>query len=342
VRPPPRPLLPLLAALALAGGLARGAEPEPAEPAAPSVPGDQDDQDDQDDDPSLYEGWATPQEPEPAPRPPVTLLFNYGAYYTSAGLYLPLTGAPTPHVGEQGEAQVYWSLLQGALVPRVLVLEASVNPMPVLGLAAREWSWGYARAQLTPDLNLVRALTAGFDEPFALSVLLGNVVDFAPRGRTDVRGYGYLGLVVSGGPYHIKENRLVDDRWLEAELKLKGDRVSEAQKLSWSFRGGVKLHQNPDVAHTAYLALRRSRVDYQGGPSWLANSGVEFRLDVSLAGKPLRQYLLVDKRWPLGKGQAALVLGVGLLWESGAAYRGALAERRDAGLQVLLRPNLVF
>jgi hypothetical protein len=134
----------------------------------------------------------------------------------------------------------------------------------------------------------------------------------------------------------------VADRWLEAELKLKGDRVSEEMKLSWSFRVGVKLHDNPDIADTAYLGLRRSRVDYQDDSLLLANSGVELRIDASLHGRPVRLLLLVDKKWPLGKGRVALVLGVGLLWESGGAYRGALAGNQGAGLQALLRPNLVF
>ncbi len=347
-RPPRLPAL-LLASLLLAPPAwgAPGAPPpagpgpstEPAPPAAPAPVGD-----DEEDDPALYEGWATPQEPapEPARAPPVTLLLAFGAYYTSAGLYLPLTRTPTPNAGERSEAQIYWSLLRGALVPRFLVLEASVNPMPCLGLLARRWEWGYQRAQVTHDLNVVRALTAGFDEPFALSLFLGNVADFDVRGRHDVRGRGYLGAVVSGGIGHIKDNALVDDRWMEAELKLKGDRESEEAKLSWSFRAGVKLHDNPWITDTAYLGLRRSRVDYQEGPALLANSGLEYRFDLSLGGRPLRHFLLVDRKWPLGAGRLALVLGVGVLWEAGGAYSGVLAGRAGEAWQALLRPNVVF
>ena len=42
----------------------------------------------------------------------------------------------------------------------IVVVEASVNPMPVAGLLARRWDEGYRRAQLTGELNAVRALTA--------------------------------------------------------------------------------------------------------------------------------------------------------------------------------------
>jgi hypothetical protein len=157
-----------------------------------------------------------------------------------------------------------------------------------------------------------------------------------------VRGRGYLGLVVSGGVGHIKQNELIRDAWLEPELKLKGDRTSEEMKLSWSFRVGVKLHDNVEITDTAYVALRRGRVDYEGGHWLLANSGVEYRFDLSLAGKPVRQLLTVDKKFPLGKGKVTLVFGLGLLWESRAVYTGALAETHDPGLQFLIRPNLVF
>jgi hypothetical protein len=313
--------------------------PGPADPPAQPGAGEEE----EDDDPSLYEGWATPQEPAPAPAraEPITLLFNLGAYYTSAGLYLPLIRGPTPDAGERSEAQLYWTLLKGALVPRFLVLEASVNPMPCLGVAVHQWREAYDGAQVTGDLNLVQALTAGFDEPFALSLFVGNVADFDVRGQRDVRGRGYLGVVVSGGLGHIKDNVLVEDRWLEAEVKLKGDRVSEAQRLSWSFRAGVKLHDNPSVTDTAFLGLRRSRVDWQEGHWLLANSGFEYRFDLSLEGRPLRHLLVVDKKWPLGP-RTALVLGVGVLWEDSGVYTGALADDRGEALQLLLRPNVVF
>lgn len=338
-------LVPLLVALALADGAAQAEEPAPAEaptPAPPPADAPSPAPAPDDDDPALYAGWATPQEPEPPAREPITLLLTGGAYYSSVGLYLPLSGASTAAAGERSEAEIYRALLGGAFARHFLVLEASVNPLPCLGVAVHEWEWGYHRAQVSSGLNLVQALTAGFDEPFALSIFVGNVVDFDVKGRSDVHGRGYLGLLVSGGVGHIKQNELIRDAWLEPELKLKGDRISEEMRLSWSFRLGVKLHDNAEITDTGYLALRRSRVDYEDGSLLLANSGIEYRFDLSLTGKPVRQLFLVDKKFPLGKGKVTLVFGVGVLWESGAAYTGALAETHRPGLQLLVRPNVVF
>ena len=224
---------------------------------------------------------------------------------------------------------------------RFVVFEVSVNPMPCLGLVVRDRARGfYDRAQLDRNTNLLRAVTAGFEEPWAASLFVGNVVDFYVRGRRDIDGKGYFGLVFSAGNWHIKDNVAIDDPWLEGELKLKGDRRSPVKKLSWSFRVGVKLHSNADVVDTAYLGIRRSRVDYAGGPLLLANSGVEYRFDAALDGTPLRHYFIVDKKWPFKKMAASIALGV--LWDRGRSYLGALAVDTPERVQVLIRPNVEF
>jgi hypothetical protein len=296
-------------------------------------------------------GEPAPAAPAPRPdAPPVeatteawapTFLFESGAYYTSAGVYVPLTGEPIPNVGERGEVDIYWVLLPRSPVPRFAVLEASVNPMPCLGLAIRDRERSfYDRAQIDASTNLVRAITAGFEEPWAASLFLGNVVDFDARGSKDTKGKGYFGLVLSAGNLHIKENVAIRDPWLETELKLKGDRKSPVKKLSWSFRVGVKLHANHDIVNEAYVGIRRSRVDYQDAPWYVANSGVEYRLDTALDGTPLRHLFLVDKKWPLLS--VAPSIAIGLLWEVGDTYTGALAVNHTKRLQLLVRPNVEF
>lgn len=275
----------------------------------------------------------------PAAADPFTFLLEVGAYYTSAGVYVPLRRGAIPHVGERGEWDIYLALLPRSFLPQFVVLEASVNPMPCLGLLVRDRTASFYRhAQLDPDVNLVRSVTAGFEEPWAASLFVGNVADFDVPGRPEFQGKGYFGTVFSVGNWHIKDNVLVDDRWLEVEAKLKGDRRSPVKKLSWSFRVGVKLHENPDVVDAAYLGIRRGRVDYLGGPKLLANAGMEYRMDVSLDGRFLKHLLLVDKKWPTGR-RLALSLAVGLLWDSGRAYRGALAADARERWQLLVRPG---
>jgi len=175
----------------------------------------------------------------------------------------------------------------------------------------------------------------------AISMFLGNVVRFDVPGREDVRGRGYVGLVASTGLWHIQDNVAVQEPWAEFELKLKGDRVTEASKLSWSFRLGTKLHSSSEVTDVLFVGLRRSRLDADDDDFLLANSGIEYRFDLSMQGKPLRHYLVVDKKLPLGRRRVALVLGVGVLWEAAEAYSGGL-ERSGPRTSFLLRPNVQF
>ncbi|HEY6011062.1 MAG TPA: hypothetical protein VIX18_06280, partial [Nitrospirota bacterium] len=189
-------------------------------------------------------------------------------------------------------------------------------------------------------------VTAGFEEPWALSVLAGNVANFYEVEHKNTRGLGYSGYLFSFGNYHIKDNVLIKDDWREFEWKLKGDRKSSVKKLSWSFRIGAKLHGNPDITDIIYLSARRSRVDYkaEGGYSLSRNSGFEYTVDMDRRTfSAIRHYFFVDKKWPLQDRQIALSLALGFVWESAKKYTGALAaERNSDNFQFIIRPNIEF
>ncbi len=168
------------------------------------------------------------------------LVFEPDAYYTDLDLIISLTKSPIPQLGEMTESEIYGKLLsRAALLPQFLVLEASINPMPYLGTYIREHNEHfYDDAQISGSLNWVKALTAGFEEPYAVSLFAGNVVGFSVPGSREIAGNGYSGYLFSAGDYQIKDNTLIHDRWMEFEWKMKGDWKSPVKKLSWSFRIG--------------------------------------------------------------------------------------------------------
>lgn len=275
------------------------------------------------------------------------LAFEPDAYYTWLDLTISLTKAPIPHLGEKTESDIYKTLLtRAAVLPRFLVLEASVNPMPDLGVYIKK-NYGefYNDAQVSGSFNWVKALTAGFEEPYAFSVLAGNVVNFDVPGSKDTKGLGYSGYLISTGNYHIKDNELVHDRWYEFEWKMKGDRKSPVKKLSWSFRAGAKLHENPYITDIIYLSLRRDRLDYKPAePSIFNNSGFEYTFDMDMRTlESIRHYFYMDKKWPFESKKMAFSLAVGFIWESAKKYTGPLAAGRDKdNFQFILRPNIEF
>jgi hypothetical protein len=275
------------------------------------------------------------------------LVFEPDAYYTDLGLILSLTKAPIPQLGELTEAEIYYTLLsRAALLPQFMVFEASINPLPYAGTVIKEHSRHfYDEAQLSGSFNWVKALTAGFEEPWAFSVLAGNVANFYEVEHKDTRGLGYSGYLFSFGNYHIKDNELIKDDWKEFEWKMKGDRKSPVKKLSWSFRIGAKLHGNPDITDIIYLSARRSRVDYKAERySLFRNSGFEYTFDMDRRTfSAIRHYFFVDKKWPLQNRQIAFSLALGFVWESAKKYTGALAVGREQDdFQFIFRPNIEF
>ena len=47
------------------------------------------------------------------------------------------------------------------------------------------------------DLNIVEVLTAGFEEPYALSLFLGNMVTYGPSDSGEGKNKGFMGYLIS-------------------------------------------------------------------------------------------------------------------------------------------------
>jgi len=269
------------------------------------------------------------------------------AYYSDIGLYVSLTDTPIPDAGEKPEIEIYKDLLFSSLIPRFMVLEAAVFPMPNLGVYLKDNARDfYDNGDVTPDINIIQAVTAGFEEPYALSLFLGNVVSFTRPGEKHRSGnFGYMGYLVSVSNYNIHNNKLIPDKSVELEWKIKGDRKLSTHDLHWSFRVGGKFHGNPEIKDVFYLSLRRSRLDFVDAVnSVFNNSGAEYTVDFdSKSGKPLRHYFVVDKKWPLKSEKMGFSFAVGLLWQGAEKYTGSLADKdRKSEYQVVLRPNIEF
>ncbi len=302
---------------------------------------------------TVFGAPSRPDDTQKAPAPAAEefrrfkIVFEPDAYYTDLDLIIALTRSPIPHLGEQTESEIYGTLLsRAAVLPQFLVLEASVNPMPYLGTFIREHNGSaYDNAQISGSFNWLKALTAGFEEPYAFSVFAGNVANFSIPGSKDTKGLGYSGYLFSVGNYHIKDNVLIQDEWREYEWKIKGDLKSPVKKLSWSFRAGAKLHGNPYITDILYVSVRRSRLDYKPeGSSLFNNSGFEYTYDMDRRSlSPIRHYFYVDKKWPFENKKMAFSLALGFVWESAKKYSGPLAEGREKNdFQFIIRPNIEF
>jgi hypothetical protein len=266
-------------------------------------------------------------------------------YYTSIGLYVPLTSAALPERRGENEIEIYRELLLNSLSPQVFLVEASVYPMPIAGTYARRHHRRiYDDADLGNDINWIESLTAGLQEPAALSVFLGSALNFVRPGEQR-RGTnkGHIGYLLSYGDRHIRENVMISDDWYELEWKLKGERQFQNDHLSWSFRLGTKQHSHQEIADTVYVGLRRSNLDYRAPfLAWLTNSEVALMIGATTDSFALaRTEVLVEKRFPVARWGLAFAVQLGAILESERMYVGSLHEDEDNFILVL-RPNIEF
>jgi len=276
---------------------------------------------------------------------PYSFEYELDPYYSNISAYFSLTNTPIPNVGERAEITIYKDMLLRSYLPRYILFEASINPLPILGVVVKSnlrdfYDW----SEVSGSFNLVQSVTLGFEEPYAFSVFIGDVVNFVKPGeKTKSSNKGYMGYLVSAGNYHIKNNELIKDDWYEFEWKIKGDREFTDNSTHWSFRIGAKVHENPNITDVLYISLRRSRTDFRASPySIFENSGFEYTYDMSSKGfAPVRHYFLVDKKWPLKRVKTAFSVAVGFILNKGRKYTGPLSEEEDS-FQIIVRPNIEF
>jgi len=270
---------------------------------------------------------------------------EFDPYYTNIAYFKTLDDSPIPELGKRSESEVYRDLFFRSYLPRFVLVEASINPLPVMGVLIKDYAEEsiYDKVTLTDDLNIVEVATAGFEEPYALSLFLGNMVKYESADGSGIQSKGFMGYLASYGHWHIRKNRLVDDRWGEFEWKLKGDQVLSDRKLSWSFRFGFKIHDNPLITDEFYVAVKRERVQEHGDVySWIQNGGVEFKYRMNKdSGATIGQQLIIDKKIPIKKKGWVVSLGIGFVRDTPRKYRGnLLIDKTETAF--VLRPSITF
>lgn len=307
----------------------------------------------------LQHGMASEAEPhadpEEQPAPDVArarpeFLLEIDPYYSSIGVEIPLTRHALPEGRRLREPEVYRRLFRESLRPRIVMLEGSVYPLPAAGTWLKsnhpdvydDFDIGHVGDN---RLNILDGITAGFQEPWAVSAFVGSAMSFSRPGEgADTRNRAYMGYLLSAGKKHIRNNRLIDDDWWEIEWKLKGERHDDAESLSWSFRIGVKNHGHPDIVDTAFIGARRSNLNFEAPIlGFIANSSLEALTEINPHTlRFLRQEIILGKKPPLRRYRFALGLDLGFVYEDASKYKGTLVDRDADAFTLVFRPNLHF
>ena len=269
--------------------------------------------------------------------------YELDAYYSNAGFYFDFKKQPPPIIKDDSELTIYKTLFKQSFIPSFMLIEASINPMPVLGVLIRSnYSDFYDEQSDDNGNNIIQSITAGFEEPWALSLFLGNRVSYTADKESILVNRGFTGYLLSIGDHHIQNNRLVDDSWYEVEWKVKGTREINHKSMEWSFRLGSKQHRNPDISDTIYIALKRKKTFLKGQSfSWLHNGAAEFKLAARSGDHKITELqLLIDKKFPLTRWNRFLSLGFGVIHSSKNKYLNDLALEESTTF--VIRPSIDF
>jgi len=272
------------------------------------------------------------------------LALEIDPYYTNLGYYFDI-GEKEENLGRKSEFEIYSYLLKNIYRPKTLVFESSFNPLPYLGtVIKRSYPQMYKDAYVGDNFNWIKAVTAGFEEPWAFSVFFGNVVGFdSIRKEFLGKRKGYSGILFDFGDYHIRDNSLIYDKWVSVEIKLKGEQIIEERTLSWSYRFGFKFHSRNYIKDEFFIGIKRQRTDYKPAGFWYENCGVELTSSFSQDNlKPIRHLFIVDKKIPLKNKRASFSIGAGFIWDSYKKYSDDYGYKNRDSFQFLLRPNIEF
>ncbi|NOR58851.1 MAG: hypothetical protein GQ474_10055 [Sulfurimonas sp.] len=241
------------------------------------------------------------------------------------------------------ETQIYTDLILNTFNPNIFLLEASVHPMGIGGLYFRQNHEDMYERSKIQNFNLIKAITAGFEEPYSLSFFVGRMMVFKNKKEDHIgKNRAYIGYLVTIGDYSIKDNLAHYDKWYNLEFKLKGTRDKQDRDLDWSFRVGTRIHQNTDFQNSIYIGARRSSIDYKKSVwSFVNNSAFSVMAAVNAKTLHLSETeLILEKKWPLSWSEKlSFGLGIGYLYNSGDKYSGTLKEEGIDNHQLILRPN---
>jgi hypothetical protein len=212
----------------------------------------------------------------------------------------------------QQEHRLYQHLLRRLALPRFILVQTTLYPLAAAScFCETDHPALFNRCKVYPGLNWFKAISTGPEEPYALSLFLGNITLFS-RGTPSAQeprriGSALAGVVFSAGHWHILDNIRIDDHWYEIELALTG-RFQDQQKmkLSWDFRVGYKAHENPLAFDVAVLSLNRSHSDWQF-KNWSLfknsefNTAFNFPVGDDARDRPVltRIYFVFSKKYPI-------------------------------------------
>ncbi len=281
-------------------------------------------------------------------------------YKSYAPFYIHLERNKKPAIWRKGEElEIYSDLSQRLLFPRYLVLQVTAYPVASLSSFMETDRYStYQRFELIPNINLIRSIGAGDEEPYAFSLLMGNILFLAYEDSISQKlkqsGSAIAGLLFSTGGHQIYNNIYLHDQWYQVELILTGNlQEHRKRKLAWNFRFGIKLHQNDFFNHEITMAIERNHSERRAH-LWSLSKNSIFKFNTHIPFGDMdgqialpRYLILMGKKIPMTLMNRSIfaTLSFGVRWERTRQFNHYLREFEPVSLRRvtwLVQPNIEF
>ncbi|MBL7093904.1 hypothetical protein ISS22_08015 [candidate division KSB1 bacterium] len=288
---------------------------------------------------------------------------TFDIYKPYFSLYLNLKRYDRPTIIKSGdEAYIYSDLIRRLYAPRFVLFQTTFYQFSALSsYLEKDHPKIFNRFNTYFDINIIRSIGSGFEEPYSFSLFMGNIVllGYDSKNNNDSKpmkqaGSALAGFLMSSGNHQICDNIYLDDRWYQYEFMLVGDlREKNFRRISWNFRFGFKHHSNKLFRNVFLFSVERNHSTWEKtGFSFIKNSVFKYKsyVPASFSDNPpvfVYHHFSFGKKIPIKflKRKIFLVLAGGIRWERIYRYNRFINKfdlKPSGNFIWLIQPNIEF
>lgn len=203
----------------------------------------------------------------------------------------------------EGESVLFKRLARNGLLPNDYAIQITAYPVPWLtALLPDNVPKLYSMLDMTDDWNLWNSLGSGYQEPWSVSLFLGDFAtfwDLDSAYQLIPMANGASGWVITTGSQELVNDRLKSESWTRLEWKLTGENRGDIP-ISWDIKFGYRWEasSNRPDSYTARFSVLNFQSDRK---EWLYNHSVDVLLRWSLSKKYagiLESKVVIGKAYP--------------------------------------------
>jgi len=254
-------------------------------------------------------------------------------------------------VWHEDEVKLYRDLVRRSFQWDYLVVEATGYPLAALSAwMEAEQNARYRQFDIGSNFNLLRSLGAGYQEPWSLSLFLGQLLTYWSMDDQDelvIAARGAAGLVATAGLQQLFDNSIVEAPWTRIEWKVKGEGSEGPRERYWDLKVGHRWYGLAEIPNTLTLSLERGRTD-RVRVKWNPEQNNITLLQLQWPTTEIRSgfsRVLFEYTKFVPVRRVLVGLKVGFLYENRKSYdasSGSFASEKERTWELVIQPQIIL